>query len=123
MFSSVMFYDEYAYGKDKTLKKMFKDRKFKDSFYVLALSDFSNRPEFFNADMLNQDFYKDNDVYVVGLCKDEEAAYVLVTHMVHNCINALGELDFTKYFDTILMQHESVTFIVDSEGNERVKYS
>lgn len=124
MFSPVMYYDDYAYSKLKSIKKMFKKNKFDDSFYVVALSDYGKRPEFYCADMLNQEFYHKNKVNVVGFCKNEESALLIVTNMVHNCMNLIGNLDFQVYFDTMIMQHNNrIDIIIDSEGYESVKYS
>lgn len=124
MFSPVMYYDEYAYSNQKSIKRSFKKKKFKDNFYVCALSDFDKRVEFYCADMLNQDFYRQNDVYVIGLCKNEESAMTLITNMVHNCMNSCGNLDFQTYFDKMIMQHDNkIDIIVDSEGRESVRYS
>lgn len=89
--------DNITRKKDKLIKKINKG-KITKNLYVIALSrNSSDLLDVFQANILKQDYYKKQDIIVVGLAKSEDAAYDLVKTIVDDCYAATNGVDVKAF--------------------------
>lgn len=83
--------------KNKILKKLM-DRTLQPSLYILTLArGEQNHLEFYPALLLQQPWYDDAEVFVVGIAEGYDAAVYLVEEIVRQVLEETGETDIRRF--------------------------
>ena len=83
--------------KNKILKKLM-DRTLQPSLYILTLArGEQNLLEFYPALLLQQPWYDDAEVFVVGIAEGYDAAVYLVEEIVRQVLEETGETDIRRF--------------------------
>ena len=90
--------DSIAKKRDKIIKKI-KKGKITMKKYVLALSrNDSDLLDVFQANVLKQKYYQEQNIIVVGLASGEEEAFELVKKIIDDCLEATGGYNLKQFF-------------------------
>lgn len=82
---------------NKVLKNLM-ERRFSYPFYILTLSGGEqNHLEFFSSVLIQQHYYDDTDLFVVGLAGDYTSAEYLTAEIVQDVLDKTGETDIRSY--------------------------
>ncbi len=108
-FASHIYVDDYAYRKYKKIAKIInkKKRYIEQSFYAVVLNEYTSKLEFEDWLFLMQRHYEKRPPLIVGLAKDYDYAEWLCAHMIKDCIDKTGSLDYISYLAMIDCEEET----------------
>lgn len=102
-FASFLYIDESMCKRFKKIKKIVEKRKkfLKDPFYAVILNEYSSKLEFENYIYLQQPHYDRRETIIVGIADNYDSAKELCMHMVHDCLEKVGSLDYLTYLSIL----------------------
>ena len=84
--------------KKKRRKEYLEKKEFQFRVYLIALPENEkNQLEIYHSGMLNQEWYRDKDVFVVGLAKGYLQALELVRKIAEETVDKTGDADIRQY--------------------------
>lgn len=109
-FASYVYIDRSMCRRFKKIKKIVTKRKryLRRPFYAVILNEYNSKLEFENYIYLQQPHYARRDTVIVGIADNYEYARELCMHMVHDCIEKVGTLDYLTYLSMLEKENPSV---------------
>lgn len=102
---TVKFYKPLYIGdavrKPDRIKRKLRRGKLTPGIYVLLWDGENSRLEMYNSLMLQQPYYKDQELYVIGIASGEDEGLQLIARMAEESWKKTGKVDFAaSLFDT-----------------------
>lgn len=100
-----LYISEELKGREAEVVEHLEKKEFQFRIYLIALPENEkNQLEIYHSGMLNQEWYRNKDVFVVGLAKGYLQAIELVRKIAEETLEATGGADIRQY---ILNRQES----------------
>lgn len=93
-----LYISEELKGREKEVIDHLEKKEFQFRIYLIALPENKNNQlEIYHSGMLNQKWYEDEDVFVVGLAKGYLQALELVRRITEETVEKTGDADIRQY--------------------------
>lgn len=93
-----LYISEELKGREEEIVGHLEKKEFQFRIYLIALPENEkNQLEIYHSGMLNQEWYRDKDVFVVGLAKGYLQAIELVRKITEETFEATGGADIRQY--------------------------
>lgn len=93
-----LYISEELKGREEEVISHLKKKEFQFRIYLIALPENDrNQLEIYHSGMLNQEWYQDKDVFVVGLAKGYLQALELVRRITEETVKETGDADIRQY--------------------------
>lgn len=83
--------------KPNKLIKQLKKNKLKFHVYLIIYNQPLNRLEILNSVFLHQWFYKESDIYIIGISLSKEEAFDLMNDITQDTVSATNTADIIEY--------------------------
>lgn len=77
--------------------KQLKKNKLKLHINLILLNDETGKLEIMDSIFLHQWFYKEKDIFVIGIASDKEEAFEIVERIALECLQTCETLNFREY--------------------------
>lgn len=93
-----LYISEELKGREEEVISHLEKKEFQFRIYLIALPENDrNQLEIYHSGMLNQEWYQDKDVFVVGLAKGYLQALELVRRITEETVKETGDADIRQY--------------------------
>lgn len=93
-----LYISEELKGREEEVVEHLEKKEFQFRIYLIALPENEkNQLEIYHSGMLNQEWYQNKDVFVVGLAKGYLQAIELVRKIAEETLEATGGADIRQY--------------------------
>lgn len=93
-----LYISEELKGREAEVVEHLEKKEFQFRIYLIALPENEkNQLEIYHSGMLNQEWYRNKDVFVVGLAKGYLQAIELVRKIAEETLEATGGADIRQY--------------------------
>lgn len=93
-----LYISEELKGREAEVVEHLEKKEFQFRIYLIALPENEkNQLEIYHSGMLNQEWYQNKDVFVVGLAKGYLQAIELVRKIAEETLEATGGADIRQY--------------------------
>lgn len=93
-----LYISEELKGREEEIMEHLEKKEFQFRIYLIALPENEkNQLEIYHSVMLNQEWYRNKDVLVVGLAKGYLQAIELVKKITEETLQATGGADIRQY--------------------------
>lgn len=93
-----LYISEELKGREAEVLKHLDNKEFQFRVYLIALPENEkNQLEIYHSVMLSQEWYRNQDVFVVGLAKGYLQAIELVKKIAEDTLKATGDADIRQY--------------------------
>ena len=93
-----LYVSEELKGREEEIMEHLEKKEFQFRVYLIALPENEkNQLEIYHSGMLNQEWYRDKDVFVVGLAKGYLQALELVRKIAEETVDKTGDADIRQY--------------------------
>ncbi len=93
-----LYVSEELKGREEEIMEHLEKKEFQFRVYLIALPENEkNQLEIYHSGMLNQKWYRDKDVFVVGLAKGYLQALELVRKIAEETVDKTGDADIRQY--------------------------
>lgn len=93
-----LYISEELQGREEEVVEHLEKKEFQFRIYLIALPENEkNQLEIYHSGMLNQEWYRNKDVFVVGLAKGYLQAIELVRKIAEETLEATGGADIRQY--------------------------
>lgn len=93
-----LYISEELKGREEEVISHLEKKEFQFRIYLIALPENDrNQLEIYHSGMLNQEWYQDKDIFVVGLAKGYLQALELVRRITEETVKETGDADIRQY--------------------------
>ena len=93
-----LYVSEELKGREEEIIEHLEKKEFQFRVYLIALPENErNQLEIYHSGMLNQTWYREKDVFVVGLAKGYLQALELVRKIAQETVDKTGNADIRQY--------------------------
>lgn len=93
-----LYVSEELKGREEEIMEHLEKKEFQFRVYLIALPENEkNQLEIYHSGMLNQEWYRGKDVFVVGLAKGYLQALELVRKIAEETVDKTGDADIRQY--------------------------
>ena len=93
-----LYVSEELKGREEEIIEHLEKKEFQFRVYLIALPENErNQLEIYHSGMLNQTWYREKDVFVVGLAKGYLQALELVRELIDQVFRETGDADVRQY--------------------------
>ena len=93
-----LYVSEELKGREEEIMEHLEKKEFQFRVYLIALPENEkNQLEIYHSGMLNQEWYRDKDVFVVGPAKGYLQALELVRKIAEETVDKTGDADIRQY--------------------------
>lgn len=93
-----LYVSEELKGREEEIMEHLEKKEFQFRVYLIVLPENEkNQLEIYHSGMLNQKWYRDKDVFVVGLAKGYLQALELVRKIAEETVDKTGDADIRQY--------------------------
>ena len=93
-----LYVSEELKGREEEIMEHLEKKEFQFRVYLIALPENEkNQLEIYHSEMLNQEWYRDKYVFVVGLTKGYLQALELVRKIAEETVDKTGDADIRQY--------------------------
>lgn len=101
-----LYFTDKLDGNIKKIKQNIRKRKLLPDYIVIVLCDGKDQLEYFHSALLHQDYYKKNELIIIGIGKDEEDALAIIQMILKDSQNAGFEYKMKDYICSSTSDHK-----------------